>query len=113
VKSLGIIKSNSMAKRKAFLLNQSKKQCALLYENRLMKYVLVFIAFWISTPSVKSMGQTLSKPDARILLIPLDDRPPCLQFPVKMDFKFKNRPHSSNKRRNENSPEMVYASQAF
>jgi Protein of unknown function (DUF4127) len=34
--------------------------------------------------AVAAFAQNQPKPNARILLIPLDDRPPCLQFPVRM-----------------------------
>ena len=33
---------------------------------------------------ISAIAQTQPKMSSRILLIPLDDRPPCLQFPVKM-----------------------------
>ena len=34
--------------------------------------------------SLQAFGNTNDGPAVRILLIPLDDRPPCLQFPVRM-----------------------------
>lgn len=54
------------------------------------KHKLKSIAFFLcilgvlfsSFPSARA--QTQPKMSSRILLIPLDDRPPCLQFPVKM-----------------------------
>ncbi|MDQ3041151.1 MAG: DUF4127 family protein [Acidobacteriota bacterium] len=50
---------------------------------KLMKRLL-FVLIAAFALSLKSFAQTPPKMNARILLIPLDDRPPCLQFTVRM-----------------------------
>ncbi|MDQ3129815.1 MAG: DUF4127 family protein [Acidobacteriota bacterium] len=44
----------------------------------------VFVCGLILFLSSYGFAQNQSKPATKILLIPLDDRPPCLQFPVRM-----------------------------
>ncbi len=45
---------------------------------------LVFICGFILLSVFSCPAQSQPKTSSRILLVPLDDRPPCLQFPVKM-----------------------------
>ncbi len=46
------------------------------------KICLTLLCLFILTGAIAAQNQT--KMPTKILLIPLDDRPPCLQFPVKM-----------------------------
>ncbi|WP_394993053.1 DUF4127 family protein [Emticicia sp.] len=41
--------------------------------------IVIYLLFCIALPSISQ-----NKYSSKILLIPLDDRPPCLQFPIKM-----------------------------
>lgn len=50
-----------------------------------LNYILIFILFCaISTAGFSVLGQTQAKNSMKILLVPLDDRPPCLQMPVRL-----------------------------
>ena len=50
-----------------------------------MKIIKIcFLAFLLIGLTVEFPAQNPSKMPTKVLLIPLDDRPPCLQFPVKM-----------------------------
>ena len=47
-------------------------------------YLSVFICGLVLSLSFSGFAQNQGKARTKILLIPLDDRPPCLQFPVRM-----------------------------
>lgn len=49
---------------------------------KIIKICLLFVCLFASAINFSAQNQT--KLTTKILLIPLDDRPPCLQFPVKM-----------------------------
>jgi hypothetical protein len=53
------------------------------YELRITNYVFVLCLLLFGLFPT-AFGQTQPKYAARVLLVPLDDRPPCLQFPVKL-----------------------------
>ncbi|MDQ3063630.1 MAG: DUF4127 family protein [Acidobacteriota bacterium] len=47
-------------------------------------YLSIFICGLVLSLSFSGFAQNQGKARTKILLIPLDDRPPCLQFPVRM-----------------------------